>query len=63
MKNPKQDHRSPLAKERDAWFDSKEGQRCVGGSPSGEYLKNRLEVAFMAGVRAAEKLITDEAGR
>jgi hypothetical protein len=56
MKKSKQDLRSPLAKERDAWLESKEGRGCLAGTPTGQYLQNRLERAFMAGVRAAEKL-------
>lgn len=45
-----------LAQARDAWFDSDEGRRCLAGEPFGEYLKNRLELAFIAGVNAAQTL-------
>lgn len=45
----KRDLRSPMAKARDAWFDSDEGKQCCAGIASGQYLKNRLEIAFFAG--------------
>lgn len=38
----------------DAWLLSEEAQQCLAGSASGEYLQNRLWLAFMAGVRAGE---------
>jgi len=48
------DLRSPLAKARDEWFASKEGQQCTDLSilkaPNQlQYLENRLEMAFIAG--------------
>jgi hypothetical protein len=36
-----------------AWLTSKEGQNCAKGIPAGQYLLNRLELAFMAGWRAS----------
>lgn len=52
----KQDMRSPLAKARYKWFESYEGRRCLtSGMAWGPYLKNRLELAFIAGWEAAMK--------
>lgn len=36
------------------WLDSKEGHECSEGAASGEYLKNRLWRAFMAGRNITE---------
>jgi len=47
------DLRSPLAKARDDWFDSHQGKQCCAGITSGQYLRNRLEIAFLAGAGAA----------
>ncbi len=41
--------KSALAKARDKWLVSDDGKECCGGQPSGIYLKNRLERAFLAG--------------
>lgn len=46
--------RNKLAIERDKWFESAEGKKCLdaktlGSEVSAEYLKNRLEFAFLAG--------------
>lgn len=55
------DLRSPLAKMRDDWFDSEEGLRLCDGSKIGvsqkneQYLRNRLEIAFLAGAKAAKE--------
>ncbi len=46
-----------LAKARDEWLASDEGKRCCDGCTDGQYLENRLKLAFIAGVKAAEKLI------
>lgn len=35
---------------RDRWLGSDEGKKCQYGTASGEYLRNRLVAAFMAGV-------------
>lgn len=56
----KRDKRSPLAKARDNWFESAEGQQMLDAtilfSPHHcKYLRNRLEVAFLAGYAAAKK--------
>jgi len=46
-------HRCAAAKARDEWLDSAEGQKCLAGNPYGVYLKNRLELAFLAGWSAS----------
>jgi hypothetical protein len=53
MVRPTVDMRSPLAKARDEWFESDEGERCRAGITSGQYLQNRLESAFLAGANWA----------
>jgi len=57
--------KSPLAIKRDAWFASKEGLTCSNylTLTTEDYLKNRLESAFLAGAVATEetrKLIEEE---
>lgn len=55
------DLRNDLAKARDAWFESAEGQRLSSGEGIGVYgdanyyLRNRLEAAFIAGWEAMER--------
>lgn len=44
--------KSRLAKARDKWLGSEEGKKCCGGSTCGQYLQNRLELAFVAGWNA-----------
>lgn len=39
------------------WLESKEGKECIAGQTQGEYLKNRIWYAFMAGRRSFEKEI------
>lgn len=51
-----EDLRSPLAKKRDEWMLSEEGRRCRTGEASGHFLDNRLQLAFIAGAKAAEEL-------
>lgn len=46
-----------LAKARDKWLESEEGKRCCEGRTEGQYLRNRLELAFIAGWEAATKKI------
>lgn len=51
------DLRSPLAKARDAWLDSEEGQRACDPAilqrrELAQYLRNRIELAFLAGANA-----------
>ncbi len=46
--------KSELAIKRDEWFKSAEGRKCSNTltltcDTDGEYLKNRLEAAFLAG--------------
>ena len=54
--------RHPLAVAKDKWFESEEGRRCNNFwtlKPEQDpefYLKNRLELAFMAGAAAQEKI-------
>ena len=54
------DHRSPLARARDRWFASEEAETCQEGTATGQYLKNRLEHAFIAGYDAALLLFNQE---
>jgi hypothetical protein len=42
------------------WEESETGQRCLAGTATGQYLKNRLWRAFMAGVEAAKQARKDE---
>jgi hypothetical protein len=51
---------SPLAKARDEFFASEEGARLCAGSATGLYLKNRLEVAFLAGAKAQEGIASPQ---
>lgn len=57
------DLRSPLAKARDAWFESEQGRHMTAGTDY--YFRNRLEVAFIAGYDAGLKAARAraEAGR
>jgi len=52
--------RSDLAKARDEWLASDEGQRCCTGSADGLFLRNRVECAFLAGSRIAEMLLVEK---
>lgn len=56
------DNRSPLAKARDDWFASEEGRGCNDYSTltGGEFLRNRIDLAFMAGVEAGMKAAVDK---
>jgi len=51
----KKDLRSPLAKDRDDWLESQEGAQCCRGITQGEFLRNRLVLAFLAGVKWGQK--------
>lgn len=51
------DFRSPEAKARDRFFDSPEGDKLCRGTACGAYLRNRLELAFIAGIEAGKKLV------
>lgn len=53
----KRDLRSPLAHARDAWLASDVGRRCAEGGTYGQYLRNRLEAAFVAGWLAKEAVL------
>ena len=48
------DLRNPLAKARDEWLESQDGKDCCDGEARGQYLRNRLEAAFIAGWTAKE---------
>jgi hypothetical protein len=48
------DLRNPLAKARDKFFESLQGDALTVGMPGGQYLRNRLEAAFIAGWNACE---------
>jgi len=55
------DQRNDLAKARDEWFSSKEGQEAQDASilyspHQSRWLRNRLEGAFIAGAKAQEKI-------
>lgn len=56
------DLRNNLAKARDEWLESKEGKSCTDGSsiylPTGQsqYLRNRIEMAFIAGAEAQRRI-------
>ncbi len=55
--------KSELAIKRDEWFESKEGKRCCDPDglilPDPQYLRNRLERAFLAGAKANEAVKDD----
>lgn len=54
------DLRSYLARSRDEWLESAPGKRCLNcnilrrGADDVQYLRNRLEAAFIAGYDAAK---------
>lgn len=55
------DLRSPLAKARDEWLASEEGEKLthpgiLRDRSLRHYLENRIALAFLAGVAAAQKL-------
>jgi len=41
--------KSQLAKARDKWLQSRDGNQCTFGEARGQYLHNRIERAFIAG--------------
>ena len=52
------DMRSPLAKARDDWFAGVEGKRVAAEYPAkleAQFLKSRLETAFIAGWEASRQ--------
>jgi len=49
--------KSPLAKARDKWLNSKEGKGCCEGTTAGQYLQNRLELAFLAGAKFSDERV------
>jgi hypothetical protein len=53
------DLRCPSAKARDEWFNSFDGVRCLDGTAEGQYLRNRLECAFLAGWEKLPLAFTD----
>ena len=54
---------SMQAAARDNWLCSDESLKLRDGSASGQYLENRLVVAFSAGMRVAESLLIDQFNR
>ena len=53
--------KSELAIKRDEWFASDQGRQCCADGLNGhgrakEYLKNRLEAAFLAGAKAQSEV-------
>lgn len=49
--------KSELAKARDKWLESQEGQICSAGEAHGQFLRNRIEKAFIAGWEAREQAL------
>lgn len=49
-----------LVKAKDKWFDSEEGKKCCVGEAYGQYLRNRCELAFIAGWDAFEQALKDQ---
>lgn len=47
--------KSKLAKARDDWLQSDEGDKCSTGPAYGRYLHNRITRAFEAGWNACEE--------
>ena len=47
--------KSKLAKARDKWLQSEEGEKCSTGETHGQYLRNRIEKAFVAGADFSTK--------
>ena len=47
----------PLAKAMREWQNTAEGKKIQEGPADGVYLKNRLELAFKEGWRAAESVV------
>lgn len=48
------DIRNALARARDEWMESYEGKRCQADGAHGQYLRNRLALAFIAGWNARD---------
>ena len=51
--------KSELAKARDKWLNSDEGKGCCEGTTAGQYLQNRLELAFLAGAKFSDERIKE----
>lgn len=47
---------SKIQKQWDAWLRSRDGKECQYGVTFGEQLRERLALAFRAGIKAASKL-------
>lgn len=52
--------KSKLAKARDEWLQSKEGKKCSIGKTHGQYLRNRIKRAFIAGWDACSQALKGE---
>lgn len=48
----------PSAVARDKWFASADGEECTNGTTYGQYLRNRLERAFLAGWNAKASIMS-----
>ena len=46
-----------IAKLRDKYLASPDGVRCISGRADGQYLRNRIELSFIAGINTAEDLL------
>jgi len=51
--------KSALAKARDEWLNSEEGKRCCEGTTEGQYLQNRLVLAFLEGWKFSDERIKE----
>lgn len=58
MKGEKKDLRSPIAKARDEFLEKR---AALHGSPSGVYLRNRIDLAFVTGWTEGEKAARNDA--
>ena len=50
-------NKSNLARVWDEWLESGEGKKCCEGGTSGNYLHNRIELAFVSGWNYCGELI------
>ena len=56
MEPQKEIKRHPFSVAWDKWTESHEGIKCLAGTTSGAYLKNRLWAAFMAGAEVGSEV-------
>ena len=61
------DYRSALAKSRDEWMESEAGRKaciphsCLADPKKSQFLRNRIESAFIAGAKAATDMLIRQA--